>query len=137
MSNVLTMKWQSQCSQSFTYAVNKVKHGDTPTFSPATLSSTSPVTVSASQSNDASPGPEGKYTWNTTDLSNDVACEYHFPAGSSGQLIQVTLTPSKDLQISFDGTNYKAGKLEQSWTSTTTTFTVSCYVQDVPATGKH
>jgi hypothetical protein len=130
MSNVLTMSWSSQSSKIFTYAINKVKHGNPPMFSPSQLSSASPVTVKAEQSNNASPGPEGTYTWNSTDLSQSVECDYHFPAGNSDQLIQITLAPSKGLQISFDGTNWTSSKLEQSWTSTNTTFTAKLYVRD-------
>lgn len=132
MSNTLNMKWASSSSLTFSYAVNKVKHGDTPTFNPSTLSNGTVVTVSAKQSNNLSPGPEGKYTWNSTDLTQNVVCDYHFPAGSSDQLIQITLSPSNKLQISFDGTNWTSNKLEQSWTSTSTTFTTTLYLRDKP-----
>ncbi|MDC0714497.1 hypothetical protein POL68_38965 [Stigmatella sp. ncwal1] len=135
MTNKLTMYWMSQSSQTFSYAVNKVKHGDTPTFSPAQLSAAKPVTVTAEQSSNVTPGPEGTYTWNSVDLSVNVACDYTFPAGSSGQLIQVTLKPSKGLQISFDGTNWTSNNLENSWTSTSTMFKVNCFVRDQSAKG--
>lgn len=135
MSNTLTMKWTSQSSQGFTYAINKVKHGDIPSFTPSQLSASSPVTVSAKQSNNLSPGPEGTYTWTSVDLSVNVACDYHFPAGSKGQLIQITLKPSKGLQISFDNQNWTSDNLEKSWTSTSTSFTANCYVRDEPKKG--
>lgn len=134
MSNVLTMSWSSQSSESCTYTINDVKHGDTPTFSPSQLSSTQPVTVKAAQSNNLSPGPEGKYTWSSQDLTKSVECNYHFPAGSKGQLIQITLAPSKGFEISFDGVNWTSDKREQSWTSTTTTFTAKLYLRDTPTT---
>ena len=132
MSNVLTMLWSSQSSESFTYTINEVKHGDTPTFNPSQLSSSQTVTVKAAQSNNLSPGPEGKYTWNSQDLTKSVECKYHFPAGSEGQLIQITLAPSKGLEISFDGVNWTSSKLEKSWTSTTTTFTAQLYIRYTP-----
>lgn len=133
MSNALTMSWNSTSSKSFTAAVNKVKHGDRPTFrNPWTLSSTTPVTVEAAQSNNAAPGPEGKYTWNSTDRASSIECDYHFPTGSDHQMIQVSLSPSKGLQISFDNVNWTGSKLEQIWmsTGTTLTFTATLYVRD-------
>lgn len=132
MSNTLTMVWNSTSSESFTPTVNKVKHGDIPTFSSSTLSSSTSSTTSAKQSNDLSPGPEGSYTWNTVDLTENVQCDYHFPAGSSGQLITITLSPSGNLQISFDNTNWTSSKLMNSWTSTDTTFSANLYVRDKP-----
>lgn len=130
MSNTLNMAWNNSSTDSFNFVVTKVKHGDTPTAPP--LSSNGAATVVAKQSTNITPGPEGTYLWQSQDLQEQVTCDYHFPAGSSGQLIQITLSPSKGLQVSFDGTNWTSDKLPKSWTSTSTTFTASCYIRDTP-----
>jgi len=80
----------------------------------------------ASQASNISPGPEDSCTWSSTDLTQNVQCNYHFPAGSSDQLIQIT-QPSRGAP---DLVRRHELDLEQSWTSATTTFTAKLYVRD-------
>lgn len=144
MTNVLTMNWTNESAEAFSFYVEKVQHGNAPTPSPASMPAASGTTygsdaVTAEQSSNLTPGPEGEYEWQaivSTDLTLSVVCSYHFPAGSSGELVQVTLKPesssTKDgsLEVSFDGSTWSSNEIDTSWTSTGTQESVACYVRD-------
>jgi hypothetical protein len=87
--------------------------------------------VTAIQSTNVTPGPEGTYIWEAPD-GTKVTCEYHFPAGQPPQLVQVWLTPQGKLQVSFDGETWSSDKYYISWNSSSTTETRACYIQDTP-----
>lgn len=130
MTNVLNMQWTISSSYTFTFAVKEVKHGDTPAASPSSLSNGS-ATVTAKQSTNITPGPEGTYWWEFSD--SKVICDYHFPAGQPPQLIHVYLTPGDNrVQVSFDGSTWYSDKVLLSPTSHSTTEFVTCYIRDTP-----
>ena len=125
--NVLNMQWTSSSGDTFTFEAGKVKHGDTPTASSSSLSSGGSDVVTAKQSTNVTPGPEGTYEWESPDAK--VTCEYHFPAGQPPQQIQIWLTPQGKVEVSFDGSNWYSDKAYKSWNSTSTTQSVTCYVR--------
>lgn len=130
MTNVLNMAWTNECASTVKFVVIKVKHGDTPT-APPSMGSNGYGTVIAQQSTNVTPGPEGTYEWQSfDDPDQHVTCDYHYPAGPPGQLINITLNPTNKLEVSFDGVHWASGTLPMSATSIEDKFSQPCYVRD-------
>jgi hypothetical protein len=131
MTNILYMNWTNECASDVKFVVIKVKHGDTPTAPSSLGGNGGSGTVIAKQSTNLGPGPEGTYQWQSVeDPDQNVTCDYHYPAGGPGQLIQITLNPTNKLEVSFDGAHWASGKLPMSAPSVEDNFYQPCFVRD-------
>lgn len=130
MTNKLTLAFQNMGGTNFNATDVTVEHGDDPAFSPSNqLSAGSKSTMTAEQSNNASPGAEGKFIWSGPQETPNVEVSYHFPAGGVPQTITVTLAPEGSVQVSFDGTNFSSDEIESTTQSSSNTATVFCYLK--------